>query len=449
MHIHFISIGGSVMHQLAIALHKKGYTVSGSDDEIFEPAKSNLLSENLLPKDIGWYPENINTNIDAVILGMHAKADNPELLKAKELGLKIYSFPEYIYQESKNKKRIAIGGSHGKTSTTAMLMHVLKQTKIAFDYLVGAKLEGFSQSVNITDAPIIVCEADEYPASTLEPRPKFHFLFPDIAVLTGIAWDHINVFPTFDFYVEQFKIFIQKIEKGGILIYNETDSTLKDLVEENKRTDIRYQPYQLPNHQIENGETIIEIENNSATLSVFGNHNLLNLNAAYFVCRELGIDAKDFVHSIQSFSGASKRLEVIFANEDATVYRDFAHAPSKVKATIDAVKQQFPDRKLVAVLELHTFSSLNENFLQQYKGSMDPADVAVVFYSHHALELKRMPPLPKTSVLNGFAKDNLLVINKKEDLSSFLQTIHLQNCDLLLMSSGSFDGIDILSTIKG
>ncbi|AYD49001.1 UDP-N-acetylmuramate--L-alanine ligase [Arachidicoccus soli] len=449
MHIHFISIGGSVMHQLAIALHKKGYIVSGSDDEIFEPAKSNLQSENLLPKDIGWHPENINKNIDAVILGMHAKADNPELLKAKELGLKIYSFPEYIYQESKNKKRVAIGGSHGKTSTTAMLMHVLQQTKTSFDYLVGAKLEGFSQSVNITDAPIIVCEADEYPASTLEPRPKFHFLFPHIAVLTGIAWDHINVFPTFDFYLEQFKIFIQKIEKGGILIYNETDSILKDLIEENKRSDIRYQPYHLPDHQIENGETIIEIESNSATISVFGNHNLLNLNAAYFVCKELGISAKDFVQGIQSFSGASKRLEVIFSNENTTVYRDFAHAPSKVRATVDAVKQQFPDRQLVAVLELHTFSSLNENFLHQYKGSLELADVAVVFYSPHALELKRMPLLPKTSVLNGFAKDNLFVINNKEDLSSFLQTIHLQNCNLLLMSSGSFDGIDILSTIKG
>ncbi|HEU0226106.1 MAG TPA: Mur ligase family protein, partial [Arachidicoccus soli] len=342
-----------------------------------------------------------------------------------------------------------IGGSHGKTSTTAMLMHVLQQTKTSFDYLVGAKLEGFSQSVNITDAPIIVCEADEYPASTLEPRPKFHFLFPHIAVLTGIAWDHINVFPTFDFYLEQFKIFIQKIEKGGILIYNETDAILKDLIEENKRRDIRYQPYHLPDHQIENGETIIEIESNSATISVFGNHNLLNLNAAYFVCKELGISAKDFVQGIQSFSGASKRLEVIFSNENTTVYRDFAHAPSKVRATVDAVKQQFPDRQLVAVLELHTFSSLNENFLHQYKGSLDLADVAVVFYSPHALELKRMPLLPKTSVLNGFAKDNLFVINNKEDLSSFLQTIHLQNCNLLLMSSGSFDGIDILSTIKG
>ncbi|MGF7230143.1 UDP-N-acetylmuramate--L-alanine ligase [Arachidicoccus sp.] len=448
MHIHFISIGGSVMHQLAIALHKKGYQITGSDDEIFEPAKSNLLAEGLLPEEIGWRPGNINTAIDAVILGMHAKGDNPELLRAKELGLKIYSFPEYIYQESINKKRIAIGGSHGKTSTTAMLMHVLKQTKTSFDYLIGAKLEGFSQSVNITDAPVIVCEADEYPASTLEPRPKFHFLFPHIAVLTGIAWDHINVFPTFDFYLEQFRIFIQKIEKGGILIYNQTDATLKELVEENKRNDIRYQSYELPNHRIEKGETIIEIENNSAVLRVFGNHNLLNLNAAYFVCKELGINARDFVNGIQDFSGAAKRLEVIFNTGDASVYRDFAHAPSKVKATIDAVKQQFPERKLIAVLELHTFSSLNEHFLHQYRGSMDMADEAVVFYSQHALALKRMPALDRTTVFEGFAKDNLLIINSKEELSSFLETVRLQNCNLLLMSSGSFDEIDVISTIK-
>lgn len=448
MHIHFISIGGSVMHQLAIALHKKGYQITGSDDEIFEPAKSNLLAEGLLPEEIGWRPGNINTAIDAVILGMHAKGDNPELLRAKELGLKIYSFPEYIYQESINKKRIAIGGSHGKTSTTAMLMHVLKQTKTSFDYLIGAKLEGFSQSVNITDAPVIVCEADEYPASTLEPRPKFHFLFPHIAVLTGIAWDHINVFPTFDFYLEQFRIFIQKIEKGGILIYNQTDATLKELVEENRRSDIRYQSYELPNHRIEKGETIIEIENNSAALRVFGNHNLLNLNAAYFVCKELGINARDFVNGIQDFSGAAKRLEVIFSTGDASVYRDFAHAPSKVKATIDAVKQQFPERKLIAVLELHTFSSLNEHFLHQYRGSMDMADEAVVFYSQHALALKRMPALDRTTVFEGFAKDNLLIINSKEELSSFLETVRLQNCNLLLMSSGSFDEIDVISTIK-
>lgn len=448
MRIHFISIGGSVMHQLAIALHKKGNTVTGSDDEIFEPAKSNLEKEGLLPKQIGWNPDNITKDMDAVILGMHAREDNPELQKAKDLGLKIYSFPEYIYEESRNKKRIAIGGSHGKTSTTAMLMHVLKENHLDFDYLVGARLEGFAQSVNITDAPIIVCEADEYPASTLEKRPKFHFLFPHIAVLTGIAWDHINVFPTFDIYLEQFKIFMDTIEKDGILIYNETDETLKKLVEENKRNDIRYQPYGLPGHFITDGKTTIEIDGASATLKVFGNHNLLNLHAGYFVCKELGIDARHFVDAIKTFSGAAKRLEQIFAHEDTIVYRDFAHAPSKVKATIDAVKQQFPDRKIIAVLELHTYSSLNENFMQQYQGSMDSADVAVVFYASHALALKRMPPLPKAAVVAGFDKKDLQVINDKNELINFLENQSYHNSVLLLMSSGDYDGLDIQRFLK-
>lgn len=293
MRVHFISIGGSVMHQLAIALHKKGYQVTGTDDEIFEPAKTNLEKEGLLPEAIGWQPEIITKDIDAIILGMHAKADNPELIKAKESGLKIYSFPEYIYQESLDKIRVAIGGSHGKTTTTSMVMHVLKQCQKSFDYLVGAKLEGFEQSVNITDAPIVVCEADEYPASVIERKPKFHFLFPHIAVITGIAWDHINIFPTFENYKEQFVIFINKIEKGGILIYNESDAVLKEMVEQHKRNDIRYQSYALPVHSIHNGKTTITIEDVTKEIKVFGNHNLLNLNAAYFVCKELGIAAND------------------------------------------------------------------------------------------------------------------------------------------------------------
>jgi UDP-N-acetylmuramate: L-alanyl-gamma-D-glutamyl-meso-diaminopimelate ligase len=378
MRVHFISIGGSVMHQLAIALHKKGYQVTGTDDEIFEPAKTNLEKEGLLPEAIGWQPEIITKDIDAIILGMHAKADNPELIKAKESGLKIYSFPEYIYQESLDKIRVAIGGSHGKTTTTSMVMHVLKQCQKSFDYLVGAKLEGFEQSVNITDAPIVVCEADEYPASVIERKPKFHFLFPHIAVITGIAWDHINIFPTFENYKEQFVIFINKIEKGGILIYNESDAVLKEMVEQHKRNDIRYQSYALPVHSIHNGKTTITIEDVTKEIKVFGNHNLLNLNAAYFVCKELGIAANDFVNAISNFTGAAKRLELLANNETTNVYRDFAHAPSKVIATINAVKQQYPDSKLIAILELHTFSSLNENFMTEYKGAMDKADVAVV-----------------------------------------------------------------------
>ncbi|HUP13683.1 MAG TPA: Mur ligase family protein, partial [Niastella sp.] len=367
MNIHFISIGGSVMHQLAIALKRKGYTITGSDDEIFEPARTNLQKEGILPAVTGWFPDLVTTSLDAVILGMHAKGDNPELLRAKELQIPIYSFPEYIFKESMAKRRVVIGGSHGKTTTTAMIMHVLRQAGKQFDYLVGARLEGFDQSVNITDAPVIVCEGDEYPASTLEKRPKFHFLFPHIAVLTGIAWDHINVFPTFDNYLEQFRIFIDKIETGGILIYNEGDGVLKKLVEESKRADINYYPYQVPEHTIAHNQTTLTIEGARATLNVFGNHNLLNIHAAWLVCRELNITAPVFMKAIASFTGAAKRLELLAKNEDTIVYRDFAHAPSKVKATIEAVKAQYPDKKLYAILELHTYSSLNDAFMNEYK----------------------------------------------------------------------------------
>ncbi|CAN5235925.1 Mur ligase family protein [soil metagenome] len=441
MKVHFIAIGGSVMHQLAIALKRKGYRVTGSDDEIFEPAKSNLSAEGLLPHSMGWQRANIKNDLDAVILGMHAKDDNIELIQAREACLKIYSFPEYIYNESRQKLRVAIGGSHGKTSTTAMVMHVLKKAGKDFDYLVGAKLEGFDQSVNITDAPIIICEADEYPASAIEKRPKFHFLFPHVAVLTGIAWDHINVFPTFEFYLEQFRIFIEKIEIDGVLIYNSTDETLNSLVESNKRDDITYLPYALPTYFIENGKTEIIIEGVKSKLAVFGNHNLLNLHAAYLVCKQLGISASAFVHAIADFKGAAKRLELLHSHNNFNVYRDFAHAPSKVKATIEAVKQQFPDRKLIAVLELHTYSSLNENFLAEYKGAMDPADACVVFYSKHALELKRMPPLSPEKVKESFAIKDMEVITDKEVLDQWLKLQDKTNATLLLMSSGNYDGL--------
>jgi UDP-N-acetylmuramate: L-alanyl-gamma-D-glutamyl-meso-diaminopimelate ligase len=446
MQVHFIAIGGSVMHQLAIALKRKGYAVTGSDDEIFEPARANLEKESILPAATGWFPEKINEGIDAVILGMHARADNPELIKARELGLTIYSFPEYIYEESRTKTRVAIGGSHGKTSTTAMVMHVLKFAGRDFDYLVGARLDGFDQSVNISDAPVIVCEADEYPASVIEKRPKFHFLFPHIAVITGIAWDHINVFPTFDFYLEQFVIFINKIEAGGILIYNSSDETLEKLVNGHKRNDIRYEKYSLPTYFIEDGKTEVIIEGiKSFPLKVFGNHNLLNLHAAWLVCKELGVSAEIFIEAITGFAGAAKRLELLASRDNYNIYRDFAHAPSKVKATIEAVKQQFPQRKLIAVLELHTFSSLNENFMKEYKGAMEPADTAVVFYSSHALELKRMPPLPAEKVKEGFGKKDLAVINTREELEKFLLNLHYADSNLLLMSSGTYDGLDIVN----
>ena len=432
------------MHQLAIALKRKGYEVTGSDDEIFEPARTNLEQAGLLPPGEGWYPERIYKELDAIILGMHARADNPELERAAELGLAIYSFPEYIFQESVDKTRIVVGGSHGKTTTTAMIMHVLKATGAAFDWLVGARLEGFSQSVNITDAPVIVCEGDEYPASVLEKRPKFHFLFPHIAIITGIAWDHINVFPTFEIYLEQFRIFIDKIEPGGLLIYNETDPVLKKLVEGHP-TAVRKIGYGIPSHQIKNGITIVSLEGQSGVLKVFGDHNLLNMQAAFLACKELGVDATAFLKGISTFSGASKRLELLAKNDRTNVYRDFAHAPSKVKATIEAVKGQFPERKLIAVLELHTYSSLNEQFLSQYRGAMDPADKAAVFYSRHALELKRLPELPEDKVVAGFGKEGLAVINEKEELLAWLTQQSYENVTLLLMSSGNYDGLDIVT----
>lgn len=442
MNIHFISIGGSVMHQLAIALKRKGYKVTGSDDEIFEPAKTNLQKEGILPEGIGWYPDKVHPQLDAIILGMHAKADNPELLKAKELNLPVYSFPEYIYQESRNKTRVVVGGSHGKTTTTSMIMHVLKISEKKFDYLVGARLEGFDQSVNITEAPVIVCEGDEYPASVVEKRPKFHFLFPHIAVLTGIAWDHINVFPTFENYLEQFRIFIDKIEAGGHLIYNETDAILKELVETQARTDLHYHPYRVPQNTISNGVTRVQVEGEETALKVFGNHNLLNLNAAWLVCQQLGITAKQFASAIATFTGAAKRLEVLSKNEHTTFFRDFAHAPSKVKATIDAVKNQFPNRRFIAVLELHTYSSLNEAFMKEYKGALDKADEAAVFYSKHALELKRMPQLPKEVVAAGFAKEGLAVLNDRDTLEAWLKDRNYQDAVVVFMSSGNYDGLD-------
>ena len=443
MKVHFISIGGSVMHQLAIALHRKGYIVTGTDDEIFEPSRSNLEKEGLLPLVMGWQPDLISSDIEAVILGMHANSDNPEIQKAKALGLSIYSFPEYIYKESIQKKRVAVGGSHGKTTTTSMIMHVLKSAQKPFDYLVGARLDGFDQSVNITDAPVIICEADEYPASAIERKPKFHFLFPHIAIITGIAWDHINVFPTFENYLDQFKIFVHKIESGGTLIYNESDSVLVQLIAENLRSDIIYQPYNVPAHSINNGKTTIEIEAFIGELKVFGEHNLLNLHAAWHACKLLDIDAATFMKAITTFAGASKRLEIIKEVEGAVVYRDFAHAPSKVKATIEAVHQQFIGRRLIAVLELHTFSSLNENFMSEYDGALDKADASVVFYSKHALELKRMPDLDKEVVLKSFNKRGLRVVNDKEDLEDWLKNQDCKNANLVLMSSGNFDGLDI------
>lgn len=445
--VHFIAIGGSVMHQLAIALKNKGYQVSGSDDEIYEPALGNLRQAGILPPSTGWDAARITPDLDAVILGMHARGDNPELIHARQLGLQIYSFPEYIYRESRQKKRVVVGGSHGKTTTTAMIMHVLQQTGQAFDYLVGARLEGFAQSVNITDAPLIVCEGDEYPASVIEKRPKFHFLHPDIAVLTGIAWDHINVFPTYENYKEQFAIFIRQMEPGRTLIYNSTDPELQQLVQA-EGGHLQLLPYGVPEHSIHNGVTSVTFGGQQARLQVFGEHNLLNLHAARLVCNALGVDDAAFLGAIAGFKGAAKRLELVGKNEHCAIYRDFAHAPSKVKATIEALQAQYPQRRLIAVLELHTYSSLNAGFLVQYQGAMDRATVPVVFYSRHALEIKRMPDLDPDLVAQGFGRNDLQVFNRKDHLLAFLDKQDYRNANLLLMSSGDYEGLDVHSLKK-
>lgn len=445
MRIHLIAIGGSAMHNLALALHSKGYKVSGSDDEIFEPSKSRLAAKGLLPDAIGWDENRITPDIDAVILGMHARSDNPELLKAQALGLKIYSYPEYIYEQTKNKTRVVIGGSHGKTTITSMILHVLKHCNIDCDYLVGAQLEGFDTMVKLShEAKIAVIEGDEYLASPIDRRPKFHLYHPNIAVISGIAWDHINVFPTFENYVEQFEKFIELIEPNGTLTYCENDEVLVDTVKKSLNNSIQKIAYGIPKHSIENGITYIY---NSAQekipLKIFGNHNLMNLEAARNVCKALHISEDDFYNAIQSFKGAAKRLEFVAGNNHFAVYKDFAHSPSKLKATTQAVKQQFPNRKIVACMELHTFSSLNENFLNEYNGSMNTADEAIVYYNPHTIAHKKLKPITETQVKAAFNNQELKVYINSKELINYLQNKKWENSVLLLMSSGNFDGVDI------
>ncbi len=443
MRIHFIAIGGSAMHNMAIALHKKGFKVTGSDDVLFEPSVSRLSKYGLFPDKEGWYPEKLTADIDAVILGMHARADNPELLRAQELGLKIYSYPEYIYEHSKNKLRVVIGGSHGKTTITSMILHVLKNTGKDFDYLVGAQLEGFDTMVKLTDeVQVIVIEGDEYLSSAIDRRPKFHLYKANIGVISGIAWDHINVFPTFDNYVEQFSLFIDTIQPGGKLIYSETDTVLAELVAENK-SEVKKIPYGLPVYNIKYGITNIIADGKEYRLQVFGEHNLLNMEAARLVCENLGISSYDFYEQISSFKGAARRLELMGKNESASFFKDFAHSPSKLKATIHAVRSQFPDRKLIACIELHTFSSLNKDFLGEYAHAMDEADTAIVFIAKKTFEQKKMQPYAAETVKNAFARPDLTFYDDPEVLLKYLENLKMENANLLMMSSGNFGGIDL------
>lgn len=442
MKYHFIAIGGSAMHNLAIALKLKGNVVTGSDDEIFEPAKSRLEKYGILPDSIGWHPEKIDSTVNAVILGMHAREDNPELLKAKEMGIKIFSYPEFLYEQSKDKTRIVVGGSHGKTTITSMIIHVLQQNGIDCDYMVGAQLAGFEVMVKLSDeAKIMVIEGDEYLTSPIDRRPKFHLYKPNVGIVSGIAWDHVNVFPTFDIYVKQFEIFAQMIPENGRFIYCEDDAVLRELSE--KITHTQKTPYGPYPYFIEDGVTYLDSPGKPTPLLIFGRHNLANLNAARLACAEVGVSEADFFKAIATFKGASKRLELVDKKAQCAVYKDFAHSPSKLKATVSAVREQFPDRKLIACMELHTFSSLTQKFLTEYCGAMDAADEAIVYFDPHAIALKKLPPIDHQMIFDAFGRDDLKVFDDSNLLKGKLLHKESGKSVFLLMSSGNFGGINV------
>ena len=448
MNIHFIAIGGSAMHNLAIALHNKGYYVTGSDDTIHDPSRSRLEIKGLLPEAFGWFPEKITSDLDVIILGMHAKKDNPELLQAQDMGLKIYSYPEFLYEQSKDKTRVVIGGSHGKTTITSMILHVLAYHDRDVDYMVGAQLEGFETMVHLTtENEFMVLEGDEYLSSPIDRRPKFHLYKPNIALLSGIAWDHINVFPTFEGYVEQFRIFTDSLTNGGIMVYNEEDAIVKEVVESSTHPIKKY-PYSTPTYEIEDGITAIDTPDGMMPLEIFGDHNLQNLAGAKWICQHMGIDEDDFYEAIASFTGASKRLEKIAENSQTVVFKDFAHSPSKVKATTEAVKKQYENREVIACLELHTYSSLNAEFLSEYKGALDLADKAVVFYSPHAVKIKQLDEVTTAQIGAAFGREDLIIFTNPSEFKAFLFGQNLEQTAVILMSSGNYGGLDF-EEVKG
>lgn len=442
MKIHFIAIGGSAMHNLAIALKLKGFLISGSDDIIREPSKSRLAKYSLLPESEGWFPEKIKKDLDAIVLGMHAKKDNPELLEAKKNGLKIYSYPEFIFEMSKDKLRVVIGGSHGKTSITSMILHVLNIQNIETDFMVGAQLSGFDVMVKLSKkSKFIVLEGDEYLSSVIDPRPKFHLYKPNFAVLSGIAWDHINVFKTFEDYCNQFKIFIETIEDNGILVYNSNDIHVSNVIKSIKKK-IKMIPYSIIKNEIINGITNIRFERDLFPIQLFGKHNLENISAACQICTLMGVEKIDFFNAIKTFKGADNRLELIYKSNSSFVYKDFAHSPSKVKATVNAVKLQYPNKKLIVAFELHTYSSLNPVFIKKYRNTLKNADDCVISFSEKNMKIKRFKPIAHELIINAF---NHQKINIATDLISFEQILlsfDLSNSVLLLMSSGNFNGFD-------
>ena len=443
--VHFIAIGGAAMHNLAIAISKKSnFLVTGSDDEIFEPSLSRLKEHKLLPEKMGWFPDRIHKGLQAVILGMHATLDNPELIRAKELGLKIYSFPEYLFQQTRSKTRIVIGGSHGKTTTTAMILFVLKGLKIEVDYMVGAQIEGFDNMVKLSyESRIAVFEGDEYLTSPIDRRPKFHLYKPHIAVLTGIAWDHINVFPTFENYVDQFKVFADLMEVQGRLIYFDGDENLNNIALKLRRDIVPF-PYNTPEYEVRNGVTFLITKNGEVPLKIFGEHNLQNMNAARLACRQIGVTDEQFYSVITDFPGASNRLQKIAETASSVAFKDFAHSPSKLKATVQAVKHQYPNRKLVACMELHTFSSLTEDFLPQYADCMAEADEAFVYYNPVVIQHKRLKEIQPESVKKAFGGKNLTVFTDSLALQQKLRELNYDNTALLFMTSGNFSGVNLI-----
>ena len=443
MRIHLIAVGGAVMHNLALALHQNHHEVTGSDDEIYNPARDRLAKYGLLPKNMGWQPEVISPDIDAIILGMHARADNPELLKAQALGLRIYSFPEFIYEHAQQKTRIVVAGSHGKTTTTSMIMHILQKCNKRFDYLVGAQLEGFDTMVKLSDAPLMVIEGDEYLSSALDRRPKFLHYRPHYTILTGIAWDHINVFPTFEEYLAQFARLLENLQPKGMLFFYQHDEHIQQLLKE-ADDNFTATPYSaFKSKKVGKEMTITRRYGENFPVKVFGEHNMENLKAAFLVCQEIGISPEEFFEAIQDFKGAAKRLQLIKKAWTSNIWLDFAHAPSKVRATVKAVKEQYPNRSLVACVELHTFSSLNKKFLPEYAGSLGAADTAVVFFSEHTLAMKKLPPITKEDIKQAFSHPNLFVFTEKAAFEQFLKNQEWHKKNLLLMSSGNFQGLNM------
>ena len=447
MNIHLIAMGGSIMHNLAIALHNKDYNITGSDDEIFNPAKSRLEKYGLLPDKTGWNPDRISPSLDAVIVGMHARPDNPELLKAKELNIKVYSFPEYVFEQTKHKKRVVVGGSHGKTTITSMVMHVLQFNNFDFDYLVGSKLEGFETMVKLTnEAPVAIFEGDEYLSSPLDKRPKFHLYKPHIALVSGIAWDHVNVFPTFEYYLDQFRIFLNKTEPNATVIYQADDENLKSIISTGPEG-LNYIPYHIHPYETRKDKTVLLNNGQDIPVKIFGKHNMQNLEGAKLICLELGVTNDQFYKAISTFTGAARRMQILKESTHSALFFDFAHSPSKLKATIQAAKEQYPERELIAVFELHTFSSLKEDFLPQYKDTMDKADQAIVYYSPETLKHKKMNPISRKQVKDAFGTDNVTIYTQSNELATILKDIPVKNTNFLIMSSGNFSGLDFKQLI--